>query len=98
MGWTGGARHRSSLERGGERATAGRNTRSGQRAVVDQRSGICDGWGVTTPVSATAAVRADFEAHLRQERNHSPHTVRAYLADLDQLGDYLAERGVDLLQ
>lgn len=76
----------------------GRNTRSGQRAVVDQRSGICDGWGVTTPVSATAAVRADFEAHLRQERNHSPHTVRAYLADLDQLGDYLAERGVDLLQ
>lgn len=59
---------------------------------------FCDGWGMTTSVPSTAAVRADFEAHLRQERNHSPHTVRAYLADLDQLSDYLAERDVELLE
>ena len=52
---------------------------------------------MTTSVSSKAGVRADFEAHLRQERNHSPHTVRAYLADLDRLVDFLAERGVDVL-
>ncbi|MBC7308783.1 MAG: tyrosine recombinase XerC [Tetrasphaera sp.] len=46
----------------------------------------------------STGVRPDFEAHLRQERNRSPHTVRAYLADLDQLEDYLSERGVQLLE
>lgn len=44
-----------------------------------------------------AAVRADFEAHLRQEKDRSEHTVRAYLADLDHLVDFLDGRGVDLL-
>ncbi|HHU10017.1 MAG TPA: tyrosine recombinase XerC [Intrasporangiaceae bacterium] len=39
----------------------------------------------------------DFEAHLRQEKGRSPHTVRAYLTDLDHLRGFLTERGGDLL-
>ena len=31
-----------------------------------------------------------FEEHLRHERNRSPQTVRAYLADLHSLIDYVA--------
>lgn len=52
---------------------------------------------MTTSVSSSTGVRADFEAHLRQERNHSPHTVRAYLADFDSLVGFLAEREVEVL-
>lgn len=47
--------------------------------------------------SSVERLRADFEAHLRQERSRSPHTVRAYLADLDHLTVYLAEHGTGLL-
>ncbi|MGA8047199.1 MAG: tyrosine recombinase XerC [Dermatophilaceae bacterium] len=47
--------------------------------------------------SSVERLRDDFEAHLRQERSRSPHTVRAYLADLDHLTEYLAEQGTGLL-
>ena len=53
---------------------------------------------VTPTTSSVDGVRADFEAHLRQEKARSAHTVRAYLADLDHLSGYLEGRGVDLLQ
>lgn len=43
-------------------------------------------------------MRADFAEHLRQERGRSEHTVRAYLGDLDHLEDFLAGRGIDLLE
>ena len=34
-----------------------------------------------------------FRAHLLMERSHSPHTVNAYLSDLDKLVSYLEQRG-----
>lgn len=54
----------------------------------------------STAPSAAAPVqlRDDFEAHLRQERARSEHTIRAYLADLDHLGRHLRERDVDLVE
>lgn len=42
-----------------------------------------------------AEVLDDFERHLRAERNRSPHTIRAYLADLRALLDYLRQRDAD---
>ena len=44
-----------------------------------------------------SGVRTDFEAHLRQEKDRSEHTVRAYLADLDHLTRFLDHREVSLL-
>ena len=46
--------------------------------------------------SSSAAIGAEFEAHLRQERGRSEHTVRAYLGDLDHLVAYLGGRGVEM--
>ena len=40
-----------------------------------------------------AAAAADFERHLRLERNRSEHTVRAYLGDLVGFLDHLARLG-----
>ncbi|MDO5741175.1 MAG: tyrosine recombinase XerC [Ornithinimicrobium sp.] len=40
-------------------------------------------------------VIAAFEQHLLLEKGRSPHTVRAYLADLRGLQDYLMSAGVD---
>ncbi|WP_243723403.1 tyrosine recombinase XerC [Actinomadura sp. 7K507] len=37
---------------------------------------------------------SDFERHLRAERDVSPHTLRAYLGDLNDLTGYAAEAGV----
>ncbi|MEU8797060.1 tyrosine recombinase XerC [Spirillospora sp. NPDC048819] len=37
---------------------------------------------------------ADFERHLRAERDVSPHTLRAYLGDLSDLTGYAADSGV----
>ncbi|WP_375500060.1 tyrosine recombinase XerC [uncultured Jatrophihabitans sp.] len=42
---------------------------------------------------ALAAAAADFERHLRLERNRSEHTVRAYLGDLVGFLDHLARLG-----
>lgn len=50
-----------------------------------------------TPAAGPGQVRADFEAHLHREKARSAHTVRAYLADLDHLADFLDERGCGLL-
>jgi integrase/recombinase XerC len=36
---------------------------------------------------------AGFISHLRNERNASPHTERSYLSDLEQLFDYLGDKG-----
>lgn len=41
--------------------------------------------------------REAFERHLRAERDLSPHTVRAYLADVDALLQYLALAGTETL-
>ncbi|WP_285773511.1 tyrosine recombinase XerC [Microtetraspora sp. NBRC 13810] len=40
-------------------------------------------------------VRAEFERHLRLERGLSPHTVRAYLGDVDALFGYLVASGAE---
>ena len=37
-----------------------------------------------------------FKDHLERSRGASPHTVRAYLADLVELEDYLSKQGLDL--
>ena len=42
---------------------------------------------------ALAEVLAGFEAHLRSQRDLSPHTVRGYVADVVWLLDHLARRG-----
>lgn len=39
-------------------------------------------------------VVAGYERHLRSERGRSPHTVRGYLTDLQDLADHLAGAGV----
>jgi integrase/recombinase XerC len=36
-----------------------------------------------------------FLDHLRTEKNVSPHTLRGYLSDLEQLADFLGEKDVD---
>ncbi|GAA4389636.1 tyrosine recombinase XerC [Tsukamurella soli] len=41
-------------------------------------------------------VVAEYETYLRLERGRSPHTVRAYLADLSALFDFADHRGVEL--
>ena len=41
-----------------------------------------------------AALLGDYERHLRSERGLSPHTIRAYLADLADLGGFAATLGV----
>lgn len=38
-----------------------------------------------------------FEAHVRDERGRSPHTVRAYVADATALMEFAADRGVTML-
>jgi integrase/recombinase XerC len=40
---------------------------------------------------------AAFGEHLRTEKRVSPHTLKGYLADLDQFARYLDERGLKLL-
>ena len=52
---------------------------------------------MSASTSPAEQVRDDFAAHLHQERNRSPHTVRAYLTDLDHLTEYLATRDTGLL-
>jgi integrase/recombinase XerC len=42
------------------------------------------------------ALVAEFAAHLEQVERSSPHTIRAYVSDLEQLAGYLAERSVGL--
>jgi integrase/recombinase XerC len=41
-----------------------------------------------------AAVLEEFEAHLRSERDLSPHTVRAYVGDVSSLLDHAGRMGV----
>ncbi|WP_370459984.1 tyrosine recombinase XerC [Nostocoides sp. F2B08] len=52
---------------------------------------------VSAGTSSVERLRHDFVAHLREERGRSPHTVRAYLADLDHLSAHLAEQDTELL-
>jgi integrase/recombinase XerC len=44
---------------------------------------------------AMAAALAAFERYLRSERSLSPHTVRAYAADISSMLDYASRQGVD---
>jgi integrase/recombinase XerC len=48
------------------------------------------------PAALPPEIRA-FAAHLASERRGSPHTSRAYLADLSRYAAYLAERGLPLV-
>lgn len=48
-------------------------------------------------VTALPVEMQRFEAYLRTERRASPHTVRAYLVDLEQYARYLADSGQPLL-
>src|SRR5919108_2440982 len=53
--------------------------------------------GVVTADDVPPGLRdllTDFERHLRAERGVSPHTLRAYLGDLQDLCEYAAEIGV----
>ncbi|HEY6739052.1 MAG TPA: tyrosine-type recombinase/integrase, partial [Actinopolymorphaceae bacterium] len=47
---------------------------------------------MTAPSQDSAALLAGFERHLRAERNLSGHTVRAYVGDIHQLLDFVAEQ------
>ena len=40
-----------------------------------------------------AAALRDFETFLRTERNQSPHTIRAYVGDAEQLADFTGREG-----
>lgn len=51
---------------------------------------VCD-------VQERSALRRDFGSYLQVVRNLSPHTVRAYLGDLDQLLDHVCHNGVSRL-
>jgi integrase/recombinase XerC len=57
-----------------------------------------DGQGAARPLDplppALAAALEDFVAHLRFERDRSPHTVRAYRGDVRSLLEHAARRGV----
>ncbi len=72
--------------RGGQTGTGGH---TGTRAQTD--TGAPDG-GTGLPTALIEA-RKSFERHLALERSLSPHTVRAYLGDLDGLLRVLARRG-----
>ena len=43
---------------------------------------------------AWSAVLAAYEHHLVAERDLSPHSVRAYLTDIESLGSHAARQGV----
>lgn len=70
----------------GERQLPAHARRSGTSRVQLQsvRAELPDDFGVPL---------ADFERHLRLERNRSPHTTRAYLTDLTLLAAHLCRAG-----
>lgn len=47
------------------------------------------------PSQAWILARDGFCRHLRDERGRSPHTVRAYLADIDELIAFCCSRGIE---
>ena len=49
------------------------------------------------PDQTFAGVVGEYERHLVAERNLSPHTVRAYLGDIDSLLDHAQRLGIDRL-
>jgi integrase/recombinase XerC len=76
-------------------------SQAGRRGFRSTALAPCDGWPVTPDAPARAALPAqwsallrDYERHLRAERGLSPHTIRAYLADLVDLGGFAATLGV----
>ena len=78
-----------------------RGSLAGRRGCPRTALSPCDGWPVTPDAPARPDVPAqwapllhDYERHLRAERGLSPHTIRAYLADLADLGGFAATLGV----
>ena len=53
------------------------------------------GEGVAVHAAPMIRALADFEVHLRDERDLSPHTVRAYLTDLASLAEHAHRMGRD---
>lgn len=71
--------------------------------VHDAARHVCHPQGVSGPDSTPEAllpreferVLGEYAAHLRAERNVSPHTLRAYTADAERLLRFCAQRGHD---
>jgi integrase/recombinase XerC len=61
---------------------------------VDERPPVSD--IVREPAPEDRRLIEDFAANLARERRLSPHTVRAYRADLTSLATFLARAGLDL--
>lgn len=81
----------------GSGVSPGCGARKASRRSLILASSFATVGDVATSTLPHASVRDDFEAHLRQERGRSEHTVRAYLGDLDHLAGFLQGRGLDLL-
>ena len=65
--------------------------------MTGNMSGTCDDEGVADIGADVAEAIRGFEAHVRDERGRSPHTVRAYVADATALMGFAADRGVTAL-
>lgn len=65
--------------------------------MTGNASGTCDDVRVADIGADVAEAIRGFEAHVRDERGRSPHTVRAYVADATALMRFAADRGVTAL-
>jgi integrase/recombinase XerC len=71
---------------------------NGKAVVGGPEDGSSTGLAAGALPAGLAEVRAGFERHLSLERALSPHTVRAYLGDLDGLLRMLVRDGVGLAE